>query len=327
MRVALFFFNFGVSAQRNFGGDIGDFSVLAHVITCVFSNKWLFEKVDSKIVDSASTNCRNRIGYSRHIDSNGPLGRNYSLVIQLLPAFKDNYLFLVQNGRYCVLVDPGDGQVCIDYITEKNLELRAILITHHHPDHVGGVTLLKQKYPAVQIVAPLKNKTEIPQADIYLAGNEVIAAAEMEFIVIEAPGHTEGHVCYFLKTHQALFCGDVIFGMGCGRLFEGTPEEMFETLQKIKKISDLKWIFCAHEYTEMNLKFCEQLVRNKLIPIGFDIQYFREHKEKILQLREKNLPTVPLDFLAELRVNPFLVASDVHLFTELRKLRNEFRTQ
>ena len=142
--------------------------------------------------------------------------------------------------------------------------------------------------------------------------------------MLELPGHTLGHIGYYHEQQNLLFSGDVLFGLGCGRLFEGTPQVKYQTLQILKQLPPQTQIFCAHEYTETNANFVEELVRQKKIPQSFDAGLFAGYKEELLLKRKKRLPTVPLNLNHELNFNPFLLSRTVDEFTELRALRNNF---
>lgn len=218
-----------------------------------------------------------------------------------IKAFNDNYIWLLTNpeNQMAVCVDPGDAKPVLETLNKLNLQLSAILITHHHMDHVGGVNKLLQQHqipvygPAndgiTQLTHPLKegNVVQIPELDL-------------RFDILDLPGHTKGHIAYY--GHDMLFCGDTLFTGGCGRLFEGTPSQMYDSLQKLAKLPPSTWIYAAHEYTEINLQFAS-LVE----PDNKDIQ---RRLLKTQQLREQKKPTLPAQLAIELRTNPFLRCSE-----------------
>ncbi len=247
--------------------------------------------------------------------------------VELISAFETNYIFLLTTtqSKQAVIVDPGESAACIQELQKQNLDLIAILITHHHADHIDGIEGLKHAYPRAKVFAPLKNKDHIPAVDFFLKDAQAVAIDNFgKFKVLELPGHTLGHIGYYHEQQNLLFSGDVLFGLGCGRLFEGTPQMKYETLQILKNLPPQTEIFCAHEYTETNANFVDELVRLRKIPQAFDAGRFATYKNELLLKRKQKLPTVPLKLNHELSFNPFLLSSTVDEFTDLRALRNHF---
>ncbi len=247
--------------------------------------------------------------------------------VELIPAFETNYIFLLTTTKsnQAVIVDPGESAACIQELQRQKLDLMAILITHHHADHIDGIEGLKLAYPRAKVFAPLKNRDTIPAVDFYLSDGQAVTLDNFgKFKVVELPGHTLGHIGYYQEQQHLLFSGDVLFGLGCGRLFEGTPQIKYQTLQILKKLPPQTQIFCAHEYTETNANFVEELVRQGKIPQAFDAGLFAGYKKELLLKRKQRLPTVPLMLNHELNFNPFLLSSTVDEFAELRALRNHF---
>ncbi|MEQ1722950.1 MAG: hydroxyacylglutathione hydrolase [Pseudobdellovibrio sp.] len=229
--------------------------------------------------------------------------------VELIPIFDDNYVFMIVEGREAILVDPGEAVKALDLIQQKNLTLKAVLVTHHHPDHIDGLPKIKTKFPEIPIYAPLKNKTQIPLATHFVQEGDSV----LDYIVMELPGHTLGHIAFYDQKNNRLFSGDVLFGLGCGRLFEGTPEVAFSSLSRIKSLPANSLIYCTHEYTETNLKFCKSLNMN----IG-------DYEEALFEKRKGNSPSVPLNLGSELKSNPFLLCNNVSDFAVLRRQRNQF---
>ncbi|QLY24022.1 hydroxyacylglutathione hydrolase [Bdellovibrio sp. KM01] len=244
--------------------------------------------------------------------------------VELIPIFEDNYVFCLidDNNQEALVIDPGESSKTSNYLKENNLKLTGVLLTHHHNDHVGGVRSLISEHPA-PVYAPMKNKSQIGSADTWVAEGHTVRVGPFEFQVLELPGHTLGHVAYWEPKFKWLFSGDVLFGLGCGRLFEGTYEQAYESLQRIKKLPEETLVYCTHEYTESNLTFCNMLSNLDDSPITGDSEELEMYANQLLSRREMNLPSVPLKLSVELRVNPFLLAKSVAQFTYLRDLRNK----
>lgn len=241
----------------------------------------------------------------------------------LLPIFEDNYIFAIPVGdprrggeRDVVLVDPGDGQAALEWIAREEWTPHGILLTHHHDDHIGGVPLILEEYP-VPVWGPMKNAEQIPDMTDPVNEGDILKFAGVTLQVLDLPGHTLGHVAYWDEKNRRLFSGDVLFGLGCGRLFEGTPETMFESLSKIKALPDSTEIYCTHEYTESNLKFC---LETDPEPKRYD-----DFAKKLAELRARGEPSVPLSLATEKKLNPFLLATTAEDFRAKREARNQFR--
>ncbi len=230
--------------------------------------------------------------------------------IEIIPCLKDNYSYIIidpKNKNTCV-VDPSESKPIINFLEKNNLQLNYILNTHHHYDHVGGNTELKKKYKA-KIVGFEGDCERIPEIDIMLKDGEIWKQDNFEAKVIHIPGHTLGHICFHFYNENNLFTGDTLFSLGCGRIFEGTYEQMFASLEKIKKLPLKTKIYCGHEYTLQNSKFC----------ITYDggnqnlIKKIQEIKEKLT----KNKPTIPSTLEEELKNNIFLRSGNDKIKTNL----------
>ena len=222
---------------------------------------------------------------------------NSSLRITCIPAFNDNYLWLIHNDTHAAVVDPGDATPVLAVLAERGLTLCAILLTHHHPDHTGGVPRLLQ-HRQVPVYGPAKEA--IPTITIPLKEGDAVFIAELQLdlTVIDTPGHTLGHICYHASAPAWLFCGDTLFGAGCGRLFEGSPQQMVTSLDKLAALPDQTAVYCAHEYTLSNLAFAHAVeAGNSAIT-----QRITTEKNK----RDQGLPTIPSTIALEQQTNPFL---------------------
>ena len=237
--------------------------------------------------------------------------------VEIISCLQDNYSYLIideTNNLACV-VDPSEARPIIDYLKNKNINLKYILNTHHHFDHVGGNEELKKKYNAI-VVGYKHDSERIPEIDILLEDNEIWERDNFVAKIIHVPGHTKGHICFNFYKEKLLFTGDTLFSLGCGKIFEGTYEQMFNSLKKIKALPLDTKIFCGHEYTLNNSKFC--------------IKYDNENlslQKKIQDIEIKlndSLPTIPSTLKEELDCNIFLRAKDLKTFSKLRDLKDNF---
>lgn len=212
-----------------------------------------------------------------------------------LSAFEDNYIWVLRRGDAVAVVDPGDDAPVLDYLTASATRLVAILATHHHADHVGGIADIVSRHPAPVYGPALE---AIAGVDHALAAGDHFALANLgiEFEVLGVPGHTRGHLAYYRRG--TLFCGDTLFAAGCGRLFEGTPATMYASLSRIKALPADTRIYCAHEYTQANLRFAAAVEPGNLA--------IAARVDAVQRLRSQGLPTVPSLLADELATNPFL---------------------
>ncbi|CAH5591866.1 hydroxyacylglutathione hydrolase [Enterobacter hormaechei] len=228
-----------------------------------------------------------------------------------ISAFQDNYIWvLVDDDRRCIIVDPGESVPILHAIEENDWQPEAILLTHHHHDHVGGVPDLLARYPHIPVYGPAE--TQDKGTTQVVEEGESILILGCEFSVFATPGHTSGHLCFYSKPY--LFCGDTLFSGGCGRLFEGTPEQMYQSLQKINALPADTVICCAHEYTLGNMKFAASV-----LPEDRAIQ---DYYQKVKELRAKNQKTLPVILKNERQTNLFLRTNDVDLINKINQETN-----
>ena len=222
---------------------------------------------------------------------------NNALSVVAIPAFNDNYLWLIHDGQHAAVVDPGDATPVLATLATLGLKLSAILLTHHHADHVGGVQTILQHHhvpvfgPAGEVIA---NVTKL------LKEGDVIDVPQLplKLTVLDVPGHTNGHIAYVAQLQNWLFCGDTLFAGGCGRLFEGTPAQMVKSLSKLSALPPQTQVFCAHEYTIANLRFAQAVEPgNSALLARIAVEQAK---------RDRHIPTVPSNIALENATNPFL---------------------
>jgi hydroxyacylglutathione hydrolase len=254
-----------------------------------------------------------------------------ALQIHQFPCLEDNYGFLVHDpaSGYTGCIDTPEVEAIERALQEKGWTLTHIFNTHHHFDHAGGNLELKEKTDAV-IVGPRSDNRRIPGMDIQLGNGDDYMFGEQEVLVFETPGHTSGHCIYYFAAAGAVFVGDTIFALGCGRLFEGTPEQMWGSIQKLMALPDETTVYCAHEYTQANAKFA--------LSVEPQNQELVERAAAIDALRADNKPTVPTTIGLERRTNPFMRptsadlretiglidSTDVEVFAETRQRKDNF---
>ncbi|CAN1844536.1 Probable hydroxyacylglutathione hydrolase 2, chloroplastic [Linum perenne] len=231
-----------------------------------------------------------------------------SLQIELVPCLRDNYAYLLHDADTGTVgvVDPSESIPIIDALTKKNRNLTYILNTHHHYDHTGGNEELKARYGAKVIGAGV-DRERIPGIDIVLNDGDKWMFGSHEVLVMETPGHTRGHISFYFPGSAAIFTGDTLFSLSCGKLFEGEPEEMHASLKKITSLPDDTKIFCGHEYTLSNSKFAMSIEPNN--------ESLEAYTAEVAHLRSKSLPTIPTTLKVEKACNPFLRTSS----TEIRR--------
>ncbi|KAG0480838.1 hypothetical protein HPP92_011428 [Vanilla planifolia] len=233
-------------------------------------------------------------------------GLDSSLQIELVPCLHDNYAYLLHDmdtGTVGV-IDPSEALPVIEALTRKNQNLTYILNTHHHYDHIGGNTELKARYGA-KIIGSGKGGDKVPGVDIVLRDGDTWMFAGHQVLVLETPGHTEGHVSFYFPGCGALFTGDALLSLSCGELFEGNTNQMLASLQKIMSLPDDTSIYCGHECTVSNSKFALSIEpKNKELA---------EYASRVARLRSKNLPTIPTTLNKEKKCNPFLRTSSVEI--------------
>lgn len=225
-----------------------------------------------------------------------------------IPAFQDNYIWvLTNNENRCLIVDPGEAAPVLKAIAEYHWVPEAILLTHHHQDHVGGVKELLQHFPQLVVYGPAE--TQDKGTTHIVKDGDIALVLGHEFKVIATPGHTLGHICYFSKPY--LFCGDTLFSGGCGRLFEGTASQMYQSLNKLSALPDDTLVCCAHEYTLSNMKFALSILPHDLS--------INDYYRKVKELRAKNQITLPVILKNERQINVFLRTEDIDLINVINE--------
>ena len=251
--------------------------------------------------------------------------------INIIPCLKDNYAYIIEDKKHKTVsvVDPSVALPIINFLNSKNLKLNYILNTHHHFDHIGGNLELKKKYNA-KIIGFEKDKKRIPGIDILLKEDKYFKLGSHKLKLIYIPGHTLGHVCFYFKSEKVVFTGDTLFSLGCGRIFEGTYEQMFKSINKIKNLPSDTKVYCGHEYTKKNYEFCKKIEPNNV---------FLDKKINKLRMKiSNNLPTIPTTIKEELKCNVFFRCdskevksslnmkndSPIEIFSKLRDLKDNF---
>lgn len=253
------------------------------------------------------------------------------LEIVQLPVLTDNYIYLVHDtvSGETAVVDPALAEPVLDALAERGWTLNYILNTHHHPDHIGGNLALKQS-TGCKVIGAEADRARIPGIDIGIDHGDSIRLGSETFDIIATPGHTHGHIVYYCAESQALFCGDTLFSMGCGRLFEGTAEQLWNSLQSIKALPESTRIYCAHEYTKANGNFA--------LTIEPDNPALQRRLSEVTNLVAKKQPTIPTTLAQELATNPFLREqcervqqavnmldqSPIAVFAKIRQLKDNF---
>jgi len=251
--------------------------------------------------------------------------------IEIIPCLNDNYSYLIHDeiSNTVAIVDPSEFIPCDTIISKNYKKLDFILNTHHHYDHVGGNEELKKKYNS-KVLGFENDKNRIPQIDTVLKDNQEFKIGTLNFTTIFIPGHTRGHVAFYFKKERVVFSGDTLFSLGCGRVFEGTYKQMFQSLNKLKNLPGETKVYCGHEYTFKNLEFCLKFNPNN--------DFLKKKKDDIkLSLKNKK-PTIPSTIADEIKTNIFFRVNDpdvkkainlenspdIEIFTKLRDLKDNF---
>lgn len=237
------------------------------------------------------------------------------MIITPVPVLKDNYSYILEGEDVVGVVDPGEAEPVIRKLEQKGLKPDYIFNTHHHWDHVSGNGLLQDKYK-VQLVAPASEKDRITGINIPVTGNTMFNFGQEPVRILETPGHTRGAVCFYFPQSGVLFSGDTLFSMGCGRLFEGTAQIMWDSLAKIKSLPGDTLLYCGHEYTQTNGLFCLSVE-----PENADLL---NRMTDVKRLRDNSRPTIPSTLETEMKTNVFLRAKNAEDFGRLRTLKDNF---
>ena len=253
------------------------------------------------------------------------------LQIELVPALQDNYVYLAHDPetQATAVIDPAEAAPVLAALDRHGWRLTHILNTHHHNDHIGGDAELKQRFGA-PIVGPRADAARIPGIDVQVGDGDSYTVGSATAKVFDTPGHTRGHIAFWFPDSDALFCGDTLFVLGCGRMFEGTPQQMWSSLVKLRDLPDSTRVYCGHEYTQSNARFA--------VTVDPQNQALAARAKEIDQLRAEKKPTIPSLLGQEKKINPFLRADDrqvqaavgmaggdpAMVFAEIRKRKDSF---
>lgn len=252
--------------------------------------------------------------------------------VHVVPALTDNYIHILHDAAHGItaVVDPGEGGPVRAFLADRGWRLTHILATHHHGDHIGGINDLRADSHAT-LIGPRAEVDRIPEMDAVYGDGDRFTLGSQTVHVFDTPGHTRGHCAFFCEEARLLFSGDTMFSLGCGRLFEGTPAQMWDSLSKLRALPPETRIYCGHEYTASNARFA--------LSIDPDNLALKARAEEVAALRAKGLPTIPARLSDELAANPFLRADDpvlaalfgltgapqASIFAAIRKAKDDFR--
>ena len=317
------------------------------MLVCIFTSVWsdnlLLQGDDCDSILSSTMSkepgtsqyafaCARKKCYARGVSTYAspylvPYTKKQATQIYALPVLQDNYIWMLLNPGFCVAIDPALSGPVVQFLLQHNRRLDYILNTHHHHDHVGGNAELKHIYNC-KIIGPEYDWHRIPCIDQGVQGGQQLPHLAAK--VLFTPGHTSGHVVYYFKQLEAAFCGDTWFSLGCGRLFEGTAEQMWQSLSLIKLLPPATQLYCAHEYTRSNAQFALSLEAHRP-PLLDKMQWIQKQ-------HQLGCPTLPARLSDELQLNPFLRADEAslqrklklqthtpeHVFAHLRQLKDSF---
>tara|TARA_Y100001960_G_scaffold328451_1_gene417231 strand:- start:331 stop:1050 length:720 start_codon:yes stop_codon:yes gene_type:complete len=237
--------------------------------------------------------------------------------VKIIPCLEDNYAYLLidNTNKTACIIDPSEASPIINYLEKKKIKLSFILNTHHHYDHAGGNKKLKEIYGA-KVIGYIDDKKRIPEIDFTVKNNQIWKEKNFEAKIIHIPGHTSGHICFYFFNEKKIFSGDTLFSLGCGRIFEGTNRQMFESLNFFKSLPYDTNIYCGHEYTLKNSEFCLKYDPNN--------KNLKKKIEKIKEKLNRNLPTLPTTIKDEIECNIFLRSENLENFSKLRDLKDNF---
>jgi hydroxyacylglutathione hydrolase len=243
--------------------------------------------------------------------------QNATYAVACLPALQTNYIYVLYNkiSNMAAIIDPGEAPQVLDYVKEQRLTIEWILLTHHHPDHIKGAEAIRSETTA-KIIGAGYDAYRLPPLDTEVKDNSTISILAAKAQVIHIPGHTNGHIAYYFQQEGIIFCGDTLFALGCGRLFEGTPQQLYQSLHKLIALDENSLFFCGHEYAEQNAAFAMHVD-----PHNHDLH------ERVIQIREaraRSEPFMPVKLVDEKKTNPFLRAPSVEAFAALRRQKDQW---
>jgi hydroxyacylglutathione hydrolase len=229
-----------------------------------------------------------------------------------IPAFTDNYIWCIHDNEFACVVDPGDAKPVIRALEAQKLRLTSILITHHHHDHTGGINALIEAYPDITVYGPTNPKISSIHKRLSQGDSISIQHPTIELNILETPGHTMDHIVFYNDT--LLFCGDTLFSAGCGRMFEGTPEVFYGSLQKLASLPEQTKVYCTHEYTLANLKFATYVDNNN--------EALKDYTNWAKTQREQNQITLPSSIKIQKKINPFLRCNNIDIKQNIEGIMN-----
>ncbi len=237
--------------------------------------------------------------------------------ITAIPAFQDNYIWVIEHsGEGCCIVDPGDARPVLDWLEQSSQQLTTILLSHQHMDHIGGVEQLV-KATGAEVFGP--DDPRMPVSSQPVSEGSKLHICGLEFEVLEVPGHTSTHIAFYCPSAAILFCGDTLFSLGCGRLFEGCPEQMLASLDKLAALPGSTQVYCTHEYTQANGKFA--------LEVEPDNQSLIKRCQQVDKLRSNDQSTLPSNILLERQTNPFLRCDQATIISAAKQINSSANSQ